>query len=573
VLVYADRAEELAGPAAYARWRRSLDRLFEDRPRHDAIVAGLIETGTLESALADAWCANDDAYEARLVPLRRVSEALGRAVADSWLGDEAGAELAIASAARDAADITRDAMPHRLRLKVPEGYAFYSLYPEAYVDAAIDWARHVRPSSVLCIGLRSIGTSLSGVVTGALRRLEPAVRSWTLRPRGHPFDRHVTCAPDLVAHFNLRDEFVVIVDEGPGLSGSSMAGAAALFSSIGVPDGRIILMPSSPPAIETFNSATARERWRRHAVVAPTFDSIRARLASEGVIPDDAVDVSAGAWRSYLPHGEEMAAHPQHERRKYVIDRGRRSISRFAGLGRYGEETRKRAERLAGGGWTAAPTAPRWGFLETSFVEATPMRAVDLSPAFVRHAARYVAWLRRSASAIAAADMAPLVAMLDVNAREALGDASADVVDDLSRQSCTFAEPITIVDGRMQPHEWLASPGATPRWIKVDALDHGRDHFFPGGTDAAWDVAGFIVEWGLDEACRDLFIEEYGASGGDRGISHRLSFFIAAYAAFRCGYCSMAAQSLVAIEEAQRFEALSLRYSQALAATLAASVR
>src|SRR5207302_4552914 len=53
-----------------------------------------------------------------------------------------------------------------------------------------------------------------------------------------------------------------------------------------------------------------------------------------------------------------------------------------------------------------------------------------------------------------------------------------------------------LVDGRMQPHEWIRSKDGTI--IKVDGCTHGDDHFFPGPTDIAWDLAGAIVEWSLD---------------------------------------------------------------------------
>src|SRR5436853_406434 len=52
-----------------------------------------------------------------------------------------------------------------------------------------------------------------------------------------------------------------------------------------------------------------------------------------------------------------------------------------------------------------------------------------------------------------------------------------------------------VVDGRMNPHEWLGT--ADGRLLKTDGATHGDDHFFPGPTDIAWDIAGAAVEWNL----------------------------------------------------------------------------
>ena len=54
-----------------------------------------------------------------------------------------------------------------------------------------------------------------------------------------------------------------------------------------------------------------------------------------------------------------------------------------------------------------------------------------------------------------------------------------------------------IVDGRLQPWEWIVTRQGV--LLKTDASSHGDDHFLPGPTDIAWDLAGVIVDWDLDE--------------------------------------------------------------------------
>src|SRR5436190_8727689 len=78
-------------------------------------------------------------------------------------------------------------------IKVPEGFAFYALYPEQYEVAARRWSENRRSSTrtVLVAGIRSIGTTLSAVVAETLRTEGWRVRRVTARPRGHPYDRVV----------------------------------------------------------------------------------------------------------------------------------------------------------------------------------------------------------------------------------------------------------------------------------------------------------------------------------------------------------------------------------------------
>ncbi len=74
--------------------------------------------------------------------------------------------------------------PETVQLKTPEGFAFYAVYPEAYIEAA----RRLRLSAPpRVIGIRSIGTTLGSVVAAALDAEPPG----TVRPFGDPFARRV----------------------------------------------------------------------------------------------------------------------------------------------------------------------------------------------------------------------------------------------------------------------------------------------------------------------------------------------------------------------------------------------
>lgn len=79
-------------------------------------------------------------------------------------------------------------------VRIPEGFAWYALYPDTYAQTAKRWARHHPGRHTTVFGLRSIGTSLGTVVAEQLRRCGvPVTRRFTLRPDGHPFDAVGRC--------------------------------------------------------------------------------------------------------------------------------------------------------------------------------------------------------------------------------------------------------------------------------------------------------------------------------------------------------------------------------------------
>jgi hypothetical protein len=156
--------------------------------------------------------------------------------------------------------------------------------------------------------------------------------------------------------------------------------------------------------------------------------------------------------------------------------------------------------------------------------------------------------------------------MLHVNSREAIGPAALRTVEALCAGARQFAEPETAIDGRLLPHEWVETAG---RCMKLDALDHHRDHFLPGATDAAWDVAGLLVEFSPGAPRQHDVVQRYAAATGDRTIAQRLPFYLAAYAAFRTGYCTFAHESLDGAER-ERFRLARERYAGILASHLRA---
>jgi hypothetical protein len=127
-----------------------------------------------------------------------------------------------------------------------------------------------------------------------------------------------------------------------------------------------------------------------------------------------------------------------------------------------------------------------------------------------------------------------------------------------------------LVDARMAPHEWLLT--SSGQVLKTDSGSHGDDHFFPGVTDIAWDLAGAIVEWKMEKDQAKVFLEMYHRASGD-DASLRAGDFIKAYTAFRCAYCMMAANAMQGTEEQARLEQAAANYgTELLGFTCKASV-
>ena len=102
----------------------------------------------------------------------------------------------------------------------------------------------------------------------------------------------------------------------------------------------------------------------------------------------------------------------------------------------------------------------------------------------------------------------------------------------------------------MQAHEWVRTETT---FLKVDALDHHADHFFPGTQDPAWDLAAMEAEFRLDPERSRSLIDSYRTLSDDRDVHHRLPYHRLAYAAFQIGYAAFARQSLGNTPEGCRF--------------------
>ncbi len=573
MLVYRNQAKSINTLNKLAHVGALIAELERGKWDHERALELLIEFGELEAGIADALSPQKDGVQPTERAFREASLLLGHAYFHSWR-DTGAAPAWLSKFARAFRSLFVHDLPERIAVSVPEGYAYYSLYPEMYLEAVEQFFEGRHPQHAVVIGIRSIGTSESSVVGATLEELGCAVHSYTVRPRGHPFDRHLAVDAALAKEWRAHgDRFFLVVDEGPGLSGSSFISVTQELAALGIPDERIALFPSWLPEETHFVSATARAHWHRYDKYVATFEQVELESGKLGPGPGKYADLSAGQWRSfvYADISQYPAVHPHHERRKFLqlaIDAGTPDLAhgavlfKFEGLGRYGRVRRERAEQLAEAGLAPRLLGLQNGFLATEWVPGHSLVLSDKKRDVLDALARYLGFLEEKFPAPPGVGFDELIEMIRVNVSEGLGEKWRAQLTPLSRYSSIISDAgTTALDARMLPHEWLAASG---QFIKTDGLDHHDDHFYPGCQNVAWDLAGACVEFDLTREERMYLLDQYRRRTRDRNVEDRLPFYLIAYLAFRLGYASMASQALASSFEGERFQKLFHRYAKRL---------
>lgn len=504
-------------------------------------IAAFLDAAAAEAALADAATVCPPARPAA----RRIA-LLVDALTNDWLRRGKAPEFA------DFAPDHASLRGIRLRLSVPEGFAYYALDPRGFAAAVLRVAGD--EPAVAVVGLRTIGAALSAVAHAALSQAGRHVARITVRPEGHPYDRRLALAAgdrDWVRRHADAGARFLIVDEGPGLSGTTLIATAEALREAGAPVHRIGLLGTRDVNPDQLVGRDAARRFRL----------FRYDCAHESQRPfSPGHDLSGGAWRAIMavPQADWPAVWPAMERRKILPHAEPGVLMKFEGLGRHGAVAFERAMALQE--WGPRPAAPPdpGGFVRYHWVAGRPMAAADASDAVLRFLVRYLAARTRLLPAPAAASLTDLGAVARANVAAVLGE-QRDVPEPMVQQ------PI-VVDGRMAPHELLTDPAG--RLVKVDGVSHGDDHFQPGPTDVAWDIAGVVSEWRLDRGARARLISLFRQATGDDPTA-RLPAFEIAYVATRAAWCSMAAHASPA-EDARRLQAQAAQLRHDLHGLLAA---
>ncbi|MFN3892236.1 MAG: hypothetical protein ACK4MV_17725 [Beijerinckiaceae bacterium] len=518
--------------------------------RHAGLVNAYVETARVAQGCVDAEFARmgEDAitplHAAAIAALR----AMARVLEASWRSAFRETGALDAAALAGLGDCASDAVVHA---RVAEGFAFYALYPEACFDDAMR-----EEDSPVVVGVRSIGMALAPLLAQSLK----ASLCLTVRPVGSPFARECRLAPDLREALHARrDARFCVIDEGPGLSGSSLMAVSSALQEVGVERERITVVASNASGPGGAAAEATRDWWRASRFrILDAAPAITRALAPCSIIRD----MGGGRWRESQANAAAPANRP-YERLKYLVeDRDGLWLAKFSGLGALGRQKAQIARTLADGGFAPVCREERHGFvLHRWLADARPITCASRKDVVTRLAG-YVAFRARRLPALATggASMDDLFVMAKHNLANGASAAAAALLDRFSANLGALAaleRPIAS-DNRMHAWEWIVDPrGAI---LKCDGEDHCAGHDLVGCRDAAWDVAGAIIEFDIAGDEREDLIAQFATHGV--AISPKLlDFFLVAYCAFQTGCAHMAAQANAQWpDEAKRWRDQAKRY-------------
>lgn len=439
-----------------------------------------------------------------------------------------------------------------LEFRVPEGFAWYALYPDSYAQTAERWSLQFEPPEIdVCvIGLRSIGTTLAAVVTQALRRRGFRIASClTLRPSGTWPSRYVDLQGLLPASQNI------IVDEGPGVSGASMVAVAQALRDAGARRESIHFFAGHAYGPGPAAGADAKTWWQEDRVWTTSLDDtfvdgkfLPHALASavEDYTGEPAVGpaepLGTQGWQTLaglrtLPRA--IAPIIETPKKLVHLRSGRNVVLKFAGMDlssqehwRSGPNTALVTDRAA-----ISPLGCHQGWLAYPWISGEHLSAADADTSFITE---YLGpWLaavstrklshgeihdgiRRIADALSAWAMmqegGPPVSAIERVTEQVLDEVGA------APQPCYG-------DGRLAPHEWIRQSNGVIR--KVDLGGHDRDHTWVGPQSVIWDLVGAEVEWDLDPTRAAELRSRVQSLTGCACSERSLAFYTAGYCAFR----------------------------------------
>ena len=153
-------------------------------------------------------------------------------------------------------------VPEHLDISPPEGFCYYALHPSDFGRLALRVGTRGRPAAV--IGVRSIGTTLSAVVSAATAECASPGTSHHGSAEGHPYNRVLQFTGEQLSWVQERRAqgcTFFVVDEGPGRSGSTFLAVGEALLKAGVDVDRISLLGSRRPGFESTMFDDAARRW------------------------------------------------------------------------------------------------------------------------------------------------------------------------------------------------------------------------------------------------------------------------------------------------------------------------
>jgi hypothetical protein len=571
MLIYGDAEREVMPVgvrAAIAEKLSACERLRPGRARHEMLVRAFILTSELVQGLADLEFGKRGADDHSPVQAAgaRLLLALANAVGRSWQNNLAGDLSSLGGWPQQLAALIAD---EAVRMRRGEGYAFYALYPESYFMAA---QRSGLAANTVVIGLRSIGTGLAAMVAAGLGS-PPA---HTLRPIGHPFDRRLAITPELSGEILSGGGDYAVVDEGPGLSGSSFGCVADWLQAHGIDADRIHFFPSHLGDVGPQASERHRQRWTRsprHVVSVDEciLDAGQSTDCLQNWVRElvDAPiewwrDISGGEWRKLAGCDQQLwpPSDRGKEKRKFLVSCNDQIwLVKFAGLGEESVSKARKGSILGEAGFSPGIIGLRYGFIIEHWMSGTRLDQAAFSKDHIIAAiGRYLGFrARRLSASTHGAPLQRLAEMAIFNSKEALDPEAASTIEALIGDVSQFEAETRPIDTDNRLHRWEWIVGADGRIIKTDALDHSAAHDLVGCQDVAWDIAGAAVEFDLSLFERDQLAKIVASEAGYETRPELIGLFEIFYLGFQTGLWTDAAASFSG-DDACSTHRLSKRY-------------
>jgi hypothetical protein len=454
----------------------------------------------------------------------------------------------------------------RIRVKIPEGYAFYSLYPDQYISSAERWLAKDYSEFVLVIGVRSIGTSLSAVVHSVLKHHGRHSKRITVRPTGHAYNREILL-PEQLGEF----EAVIIVDEGPGQSGSSMASVARSAKERGY--RKVIFFPGHANEPGASVSEAVRKIWVETSRVSTPLEAV---CWGEQTLTD----------KLKIETGELLGAHhvaqvnnpfenckcgneheflelrtPQFDRTGFLFKNEMGVHWKYAGLGSgkdfelIARRNFFRQRKLFEESFAPEPLALIDGFIGMRWIEGRPLKPDDLDEGMLERLTDYIMAVAIPSQSSNDADLVKrLRQIVSVNFEETfdggIAEKGAALIGNLNGVSHW-----QYGDGRVAPHKWIKAD--TGKIYKTDCWGHDLDHTCIGEQSVLWDVAGSVIEWQMSEQQVGAFIDLFASRNLAVGYDE-LRGYMLAYVAFRLGVLRFSGNASLKVENWLKAIALNL---------------
>ena len=530
--IFRDGRASFSGPDLLRELRSRLESPLEGT----ALLDALIQAGELEAALADAGHKN--AAECVCV-----TDGLAALLCGSTAVDVRSIQRAL----------DRMQVPNSVSIAPPEGFSYYALHPSDFAKILPNIPVELKHCAV--VGIRSIGTTLSAVVLAALRAQGTEASRITVRPTGHPYSRKTEFSSEeqnwIASNIRNGSRFLV-VDEGPGRSGSTFLSVAEALEQVGVPRDSITILGSRHPDVSSLCADDGEARWQAYRFVS-TVPSTNRRL-------ENCTYIGGGEWRDFFLFDPATwpATWTQMERLKFLTPDWK-TLYKFEGMGPLGFEARSRAVVLANAGFGPAVSDAGDGYLAYALLSGIRPSASDVNTAILDRVAEYCAF-RASEFQMASPQPGELTDMVQYNVGQEFG------IEIQIPPGMLQSNQAVITDGRMQSYEWIQT--VSGQLIKTDGVDHGNNHFFPGPCDIAWDLAGAAVEWQLAPDALQYLVDRFRSlSGVD--VKERFLFYELAYCIFRLGSCKMAISTVKGSPEEFRLAHAYLAYRHEAMRTLA----